>query len=335
MIKGESYQPTDDNYYKKAYEKAAKELSIVKSNLRMHKELIQTLANEKAEVENDLHNLLTSLEEKLDLYLPKSHPTLNSPLLANLKLKNQSSETNSARIIILEKIIAGLKNEENQKIKDLEEECQDLREQLERKEYFIQLKEKKWANLEKIVVGYAYTDFDLRKKLDEIKYICDDPSTMRKISTVVFENEELKSKVENQEKEMSELKTQLDIAKSNLSACDYIEDDLFGKGAFAKSTKNIFKNRFIDAKDFKIEKKAPSRKMSESKRLTEVIGNKTPIKPPLTRPSTFTNTEDNEKAVPGVNVDNVSPSMECSRCKQLSTELKKRKEELRQFKNDK
>jgi len=54
-----------------------------------------------------------------------------------------------------------------------------------------QSKEKKWAEVEKILVTYARKDLDLRQKLTDIKYICDDPSSKRKISTVVKQNEEL------------------------------------------------------------------------------------------------------------------------------------------------
>ena len=69
-----------------------------------------------------------------------------------------------------------------------------------------QAKEKKWIEVEWIVVTYARKDLDLREKLTNIKYICDDPSSKRKITTVIEENEDLHKKLENQQWEIEELK---------------------------------------------------------------------------------------------------------------------------------
>lgn len=56
------------------------------------------------------------------------------------------------------------------------------------------------------MVTYARKDLDLREKLTNIKYICDDPSSKRKITTVIEENENLHKKLETQQKEIDELK---------------------------------------------------------------------------------------------------------------------------------
>ena len=76
-------------------------------------------------------------------------------------------------------------------------------------------KEKKWCELERIVVGYARKDLELRYKLSEIKYICDDPSSKRRITTVIEENDNLKKELYEMKSEMEELRTQMDHAKSN------------------------------------------------------------------------------------------------------------------------
>lgn len=68
------------------------------------------------------------------------------------------------------------------KVKEKENECQwherilELIQKLERKEYIMQTKEKKWHEVEKIMVEYARADMDLREKLAELRYICDDTS---------------------------------------------------------------------------------------------------------------------------------------------------------------
>ena len=60
---------------------------------------------------------------------------------------------------------------EKEKEKELLERTEEVKVKLERTENMFQSKEKKWSELERIVVGYARKDHDLRKKLSEIKYI--------------------------------------------------------------------------------------------------------------------------------------------------------------------
>mmetsp|Transcript_16922 Transcript_16922/g.14849 ORF Transcript_16922/g.14849 Transcript_16922/m.14849 type:complete len:114 (+) Transcript_16922:166-507(+) len=99
--------------------------------------------------------------------------------------------------------------------KELKERQEEIKVKLERTENMFQNKEKKWGELERIVVNYARKDVQLRNKLSEIKYICDDPSSKRRITTVVEENEQLKSQMDGMKSEIEELKTQFDYAKSN------------------------------------------------------------------------------------------------------------------------
>ena len=45
------------------------------------------------------------------------------------------------------------------------------------------------------MVEYAWEDLELRKKLCEVKYLCDDSSTGRGIHSVISENKILKQKL--------------------------------------------------------------------------------------------------------------------------------------------
>lgn len=117
--------------------------------------------------------------------------------------------------------------QQEDKEKELRERIEEVKVKLERTENMLQNKEKKWSELERIVVTYARKDHDLRKKLTEIKYICDDPSSKRRITTVVEENAELKSKLENMKSEMEELKSHIEYAKSNPTWLYDDEDDYF------------------------------------------------------------------------------------------------------------
>ena len=116
---------------------------------------------------------------------------------------------------------------EKEKEKELLERTEEVKVKLERTENMFQSKEKKWSELERIVVGYARKDHDLRKKLSEIKYIWDDPSSKRRITTVVEENENLKSQLDVMEKELNDLKIQVTYAKSNPTWMYDDEDDEF------------------------------------------------------------------------------------------------------------
>lgn len=93
-----------------------------------------------------------------------------------------------------------------------------------------QAKEKKWIEVERIVVTYARKDLDLREKLTNIKYICDDPSSKRKITTVIEENESLQKRLETQQKEIEELKGQLTM-NTEANPYDFGDDFLQDGGS--------------------------------------------------------------------------------------------------------
>ena len=111
----------------------------------------------------------------------------------------------------------------------LNEKISELKEILERKETLFQSKEKKWAEVEKIVVVYARKDLELREKLTDIKYICDDPSSKRKITTVINENDDLHRKVEEYKKQLEEMKEQMTM-QTEANPYDF-ESDFLQDGA--------------------------------------------------------------------------------------------------------
>ena len=133
----------------------------------------------------------------------------------------------TAQILVLKKINIEMEIREKEREKELNERVEEIKVKLERTENMFQSKEKKWGELERIVVGYARKDHDLRKKLSEIKYICDDPSSKRRITTVVEENQNLKSQIDLMEKEMIDLRSQVTYVKSNPTCMYDDEEDLF------------------------------------------------------------------------------------------------------------
>ena len=76
---------------------------------------------------------------------------------------------------------------------DYEIWIEELTAKLERKEYMMQLKEAKWFKVEELMVEYAWEDMELRKKLCEVKYLCDDSTTGWGVHNVISENDQLKT----------------------------------------------------------------------------------------------------------------------------------------------
>lgn len=76
-----------------------------------------------------------------------------------------------------------------------EDRISEFKEQLDRKEYIIQLKENKWNEIERIMTIYSKNDHILREQLTQLKYLCDDTSAGRGISSVIKENETLRDQL--------------------------------------------------------------------------------------------------------------------------------------------
>lgn len=82
----------------------------------------------------------------------------------------------------------------------------ELKEKLERKEFFMQSKEKKWLEVETILAEYIAEDDELRDKFQEMKLVIQGDV---KMSSVVGENERLK-------KELGKAYTEIDRLREAL-----------------------------------------------------------------------------------------------------------------------
>lgn len=142
-------------------------------------------------------------------------------------------------VVILKKLIEEEKYERDCKVTSLREQIRELKDNLEYKETFMQTKEKKWSDVEKIFVEYAKEDEDLQNKLDELNYIWDICSTARKIGSVVEENMDLKEKINELQSQLSEVMTHQSSGSPN--------DDLhleayYGMGKYIRPIINSSKN---------------------------------------------------------------------------------------------
>ena len=122
-------------------------------------------------------------------------------------------------------------------LQELKDRVQEIKDKLDEKEYELQLKEYNWAEFEKIIIHFVREDEEIMAMLNDVGYLCDDPSSKRKISTVVTENLKLKTKVHK-------LKNKLEEARSNASWIDPNENK---KDDTLKAEKDNSKKRKMSA----------------------------------------------------------------------------------------
>lgn len=79
-----------------------------------------------------------------------------------------------------------------------------LEEKLDRKEYFLQLKEKKWGEVEKLLEEFAIEDEDIKERLADLKI---QVLPINKLSNVVTENDRLSNELTKTYKELDKLRT--------------------------------------------------------------------------------------------------------------------------------
>ena len=84
----------------------------------------------------------------------------------------------------------------------------EMKDKLDRKEFFMQNKERKWLEIEKILEEYCEEDDELRDKLLDLRVNLNSNNT-KKISNVVEENEKLKYELDNAHEEIGRLRKQL------------------------------------------------------------------------------------------------------------------------------
>lgn len=86
-----------------------------------------------------------------------------------------------------------------------EEQLAEMKDKLDRKEFFMQNKERKWLEIERILEEYVHEDDELRDKLLELRVNVSAAST-KKISNVVQENDKLKVKLDNALEEINRMR---------------------------------------------------------------------------------------------------------------------------------
>ena len=86
------------------------------------------------------------------------------------------------------------------------DEIEELKENLERKEYLLQMNEQRYSEFEKILMQVADSDENIRRRLNDMNIIPKD----RKISNVVLENTDLRKQMEVLKHENDKLRDQIE-----------------------------------------------------------------------------------------------------------------------------
>lgn len=114
-----------------------------------------------------LHTQAVEEIKELKMNLKVQKRCICDMLEAEILMKQRHAD----EVVILKKLIEEEKYERDCKVTSLREQIRELKDNLEYKETFMQTKEKKWSDVEKIFVEYAKEDEDLQNKLDELNYI--------------------------------------------------------------------------------------------------------------------------------------------------------------------
>lgn len=91
-------------------------------------------------------------------------------------------------MLILEQIVENTKDKEDDVAEMFKDDIEELKENLERKEYLLQVNEQRYSEFEKILMELAENDNSVKKRLADLNVIPKD----RKISNVILENNTLK-----------------------------------------------------------------------------------------------------------------------------------------------
>ena len=108
-------------------------------------------------------------------------------------------------MLLQEQLSYEAKLKEREEIQMYEELVAEMKDKLDRKEFFMQNKERKWLEIERILEEYVREDDELRDRLLELRVNVSASST-KKISNVVQENDKLKVQLDNAHDEIQRMR---------------------------------------------------------------------------------------------------------------------------------
>ena len=180
----EKHELSKQEYLKMEIGNLESRIEDLQTSLKIHKEIVQNLLLENGGKESSI--VFNTLYKEIDRLTELYNTTF------------EEKRSLDAKCLILEQINDEIKFKEKEAEIIQNQKIEHLNEVVERKEFLFQLKEQKWAEIEKIMVDYAREDLQLQKMLADLRYICDDVSTRRNVKNVLQQNEELKKVISDQ-----------------------------------------------------------------------------------------------------------------------------------------
>lgn len=134
----------------------------------------------------------------------------NEMLESNGRRVTEERDQLQARLFIMQQIIDNTKDKEDDVAEIYKDEIEELKENLERKEYLLQVNESRHSEFEKLLMQVAEYDESVRRRLEDLNSVPKD----RKISNVVLENSNFKQMIEDLRYENDKLRDQMEQVAS-------------------------------------------------------------------------------------------------------------------------
>ncbi|CDW75472.1 UNKNOWN [Stylonychia lemnae] len=182
----------------------------LQTTLKINKGIIKNLIDQKKGLNQVIEYTFNQLNHE-------------NELLEN-KLKRIQEERDSlqARMLILQQIVEDTKDKEDDVAEMFKDEIEELKENLERKEYLLQVNEQRYGEFEKILIDIAEQDTSVRKRLADLNLVPKD----RKISNVILENTNYKQQVEELKYENDKLRDHIDQIVSQAHGMTMNQEEL-------------------------------------------------------------------------------------------------------------
>ena len=129
-----------------------------------------------------------------------------------VKTLTETRDRLQAEFLMQQQIISNTREKEDDVAEIYKDEIEELKENLERKEYLLQLAEQRVAAYEKLLMNLGARDAEVQAKLNEQKIVLKD----RKITNVVMENAQLKDSNTNLLEQNNMMREQLEQVLSKL-----------------------------------------------------------------------------------------------------------------------
>ena len=157
--------------------------------LKLNKDIIKTLLDPNKGFDEQMNATFTQLENENDL------------LQSRVDQITSERDALNANFLMQQQIMLNIKDKEDDIAEIYKDEIDELKENLERKEYLLQVSEQRIGAYEKLLYNLADGDERIKKQINDQNIALKD----RKISNVVIENEQYREQIQTIKQQNQEL----------------------------------------------------------------------------------------------------------------------------------